>query len=127
MSTDARNLIRASFDHAVSRLDEVLRQEKTDFIRDAAIQRFEFTFELAWKLLKANVEHRGLEGRSPRDAIKSAFSAGLIEEDSGWLAMIDLRNLTAHTYDERLAERLFGELPGVLSRFKILQSRLDQE
>jgi hypothetical protein len=41
--------------------------------------------------------------------------------------MIELRNLTAHTYDERLAERLFGELPGVLARFKALQSRLSRE
>jgi len=127
MSTDPRALIRASFDNAVKRLEESLNQPKTEFIRDAAIQRFEFTFELAWKLLKATVEHRGLEGRSPRDAIKSAFSAGLIKEDPGWLAMIELRNLTAHTYDERLAERLFGELPGVLARFKALQARLARE
>ncbi len=108
------------FERAVNRLADALAQPKNEYIRDSAIQRFEFTFELAWKLLKRYLSLQGLEARSPRESIRGAFEVGLLPEDEGWLAMIELRNLTSHTYDEEVAERIYGELLGILKRFQSL-------
>jgi nucleotidyltransferase substrate binding protein (TIGR01987 family) len=105
---------------AIQRLADALAQPKNEFIRDSAIQRFEFTFELGWKVLKRYLSVKGIEARSPRDALRGAFEQGLIDDDPAWLAMIELRNLTSHTYDERIAERIFAQLPGMLSRFQSL-------
>lgn len=114
-------------DKAVNRLADALNQPKNEFIRDAAIQRFEFTFELAWKVLKTYLEREGLEARSPRAAIRGAFSVGLLPEDEGWLAMLELRNLSSHTYNEAIAERIYAELPAMLCRFQVLLVKLKEE
>lgn len=114
------------FAKAVNRLADALNQPKNEFIRDAAIQRFEFTFELAWKVLKNYLEREGLEARSPRAAIRGAFSIGLLPEDEGWLVMVELRNLSSHTYNEAIAERIYTELPAMLHRFQTLLAKLDQ-
>lgn len=114
----------AGLERAVARLAEVLVQPKNEFLRDAAIKRFELTFELAWKALKSYLAYQGLEARSPREPIRGAFAAGLLPEDEGWLALIELRNLTIHTYDEALAEQVYAELPDALSRFRTLLEQL---
>jgi len=114
------------FRRAVDRLANALAQPKNEFLRDSAIQRFEFTFELAWKVLKEYLELQGLEARSPKAAIRGAFQVGLLPEDPGWLEMLELRNLTSHTYDEALAERIYGELPNALERFRQLLQRLEE-
>ena len=71
------------------------------------IQSFEFTFELAWKTLKDYMEALGTDTHLPRETIKSAFHAGLINNGEIWLDMLDKRNLLAHTYDEKLAETAY--------------------
>lgn len=114
------------FRRAVDRLANALAQPKNEFLRDSAIQRFEFTFELAWKVLKEYLELQGLEARSPKAAIRGAFQVGLLPEDPGWLEMLELRNLTSHTYDEALAERIYGELPNALERFRQLLQKLEE-
>lgn len=57
---------------ALDRLGEALREPKSDIVRDAAIQRFEFSFELFWKALKARAENDGLRVVSPREALRAA-------------------------------------------------------
>jgi len=115
------------FDRAINRLAAALAQPKNEFIRDSAIQRFEFTYELAWKVLRRYLAYQGVEARSPRDAIRGTFEQGLIPDDPAWFAMIELRNLTSHTYDEKIAERIYAELPGILQRFQDLHARLSRE
>jgi hypothetical protein len=44
--------LKNQYQKAVKRLDEILKEEKSDIVRDSAIKRFEFTFDLSWKLLK---------------------------------------------------------------------------
>ncbi|TBH21285.1 DUF86 domain-containing protein [Thermus thermamylovorans] len=117
----------ALFRRAVERLGEALARPKDEFLRDSPIQRFEFTFELAWKVLKLYLEREGLEARSPRAAIRGVFQVGLLPEDPGWLEMLELRNLTSHTYDEALAERIYSALPQALARFQELLRRLEEE
>jgi nucleotidyltransferase substrate binding protein (TIGR01987 family) len=81
--------------------------------RDAAIQRFAYTFEAFWKALQAYLkEVEGLEGASPKGVFRLAREAGLLSEEETLLAlgMTDDRNLTVHTYNEALAEAIFGRL-----------------
>lgn len=95
-----------NFKNALSRLKEGIAKYNgtDDLLRDGVIQRFEFTFELAWKTLKAVFEDEGLIGlNSPKTVLREAFAAELIKEDELWLAMLKDRNSTAHIYNEQLA------------------------
>lgn len=105
MSDKLRNLLRL-LEAALSRFEAALAQPVNEFVRDSSIQRFEFTFELFWKGLKAYAEESGLEAYSPRDSLRTAFQLGLIEEHSDWFQMLEDRNLTSHTYNEVTAERI---------------------
>lgn len=113
MSDKLRNLLRV-LDAALTRFEAALAQPVNEFVRDSAIQRFEFTFELFWKSLKAYAEESGLEAYSPRDSVRTAFQLGLIPEHPDWLRMIEDRNLTSHTYNEVTAETIYSHLPAYL-------------
>ena len=91
---------------ALAKLKE-LQDKKTldsDIFRDALIQRFEFTFELIWKLLKAYLEEEGIQNiNSPKSVLKAAYANHLINEESIWIDMLKDRNLTSHIYTEKTA------------------------
>ncbi|MEP6601868.1 MAG: nucleotidyltransferase substrate binding protein [Nitrospirota bacterium] len=98
---------------SAARLAEAVAQPVSDLIRDATIQRFEFTFEAVWKTLKLYLERQGHECGGPRPTLKKAFAENLIsspEEADLWLAMLEDRNLTAHAYDEVLANRIYQHI-----------------
>ena len=79
------------------------------------IQGFEFTHELAWNMLKDFLEEQGIAGLiGSRDAIRTAFKNGLLQEGETWMEMIKARNLSSHTYQLELANRLAAE---ILQRF----------
>lgn len=76
--------------------------------KQGLIQAFEFTHELAWKLLKDYLNYQGnFEIRGSRDAIREAFNAGIIKDGTLWMQTIQARNLTSHTYDEEIAEETY--------------------
>lgn len=83
---------------------------KTELERAGFIQLFEMTFELAWKVLKDYLETEGYKVKSPRETIKVAFQMEVIEDGHVWIDALSSRNLTTHTYDEVLAERLVKEI-----------------
>lgn len=98
---------------SAARLAEAVAQPQSELIRDATIQRFEFTFEVVWKTLKLYLERQGHECGGPRPTLKKAFTENLIpnpEEADVWLQMIEDRNLTSHAYDEALANRIHGHI-----------------
>ena len=102
---------------AATTLDEVLALPLSAIIRDAAIKRFEYTFELAWKLFKRLAKQDGIEVNSPRQAIRAAFQLGIISDVDLWFEMLEGRNLTTHTYNEEIADRVFEsaqKLPNAL-------------
>ncbi|MCX5751163.1 MAG: nucleotidyltransferase substrate binding protein [Candidatus Saganbacteria bacterium] len=110
---------------ALARFEEVMREKKNDIIRDSAIQRFEFTFELAWKTIKAYLKEKGAEELYfPRDVIRAAFQAGIIDDDPQWLAMIDTRNLTSHIYNQAMAEQAYAKFSVYLPLIKKLIENL---
>lgn len=112
---------------AVERLAAALARPNDEFVRDSAIQRFEFCFELTCKVLQSYLALQGMEARSPRTAIRGAFQVGLLSEDEKWLEMLELRNLTSHSYDEALAEKIYAALPAVRDRLQALLERLRRE
>jgi len=99
----------ADYQKALFRLKEALEEDTSNpLLYDAVIQRFEFTYELAWKLLKAYLELEGISDvNTPRKVFKEAFSAGLIGDGDVWISMIEDRNLTVHTYDEKIAQQIY--------------------
>jgi len=123
MSDKLRNLLRV-LDAALRRFEGALAQPVNEFVRDSAIQRFEFTFELFWKCLKAYAEESGLEAYSPRDSVRTAFQLGLIQEHSDWFRMLEDRNLTSHTYNEVTAETIYAHLPAYLQLIRQAHAEL---
>jgi len=93
---------------AFSRLEDSLNQEFTEYVQDSVIQRFEFTFELLWKTLKSYLEIQWFDEKTPRNVLKKSFEIDLIDDIDLFLDMIDIRNLTSHTYDENLAEDVYN-------------------
>ncbi len=77
--------------------------EPSEAERAGLIQFFEISFELAWKVLKDYLEDEGFTVVSPRDAIKQAFQAGLLDDGHVWIDALKDRNLTVHTYEEKIA------------------------
>ena len=111
---------RDSFSHAIVRFNEALRATETDLTRDAAIQRFEFCFELAWKVIQEQARMEGLDCQSPKGCLKLAYKNGWVSDESGWLAMLEDRNRTAHTYDEALAKDVYRRLSAYLPLLQAL-------
>ncbi|MEK7655179.1 MAG: HI0074 family nucleotidyltransferase substrate-binding subunit [Patescibacteria group bacterium] len=115
---------------AVLRLEEAIAQPENDMIRDSVIQRFEFSFELAWKTLQLYLERQGLEAGSPRQALKSAFAQGIIsseDEADVWLKMQEDRNLTTHTYNEDLAKAIYKRIATTyVERFRAISDSIQK-
>lgn len=73
-------------------------------LRDSIIKKFEYTFELSWKTIKAYLEEEGYEEMSsPRKVLKQAFESNIISDEEVWSNMLEARNSTAHMYDEEKA------------------------
>ena len=96
-----------SFREAVARLEQACRQEDNEFIRDSVIQRFEFCYELAWKMLKLALAEEGLEATTPKQVIREATTAQWITDGNLWTEMQRMRNETSHTYDQALARKVY--------------------
>lgn len=95
---------------ALTRLREAVDAPPSDLQGDAVIQRFEFTFELLWKTLKLFLREKGIEVRTPKDALKEAFRVGWLMEEGTFLQMLDDRNMSAHVYVESTAREIFERI-----------------
>jgi nucleotidyltransferase substrate binding protein (TIGR01987 family) len=115
---------REAFKTAVSRLRDVLALPESDVSRDAAIQRFEFCFELAWKAIQERARDEGLDCQTPRSCLTLAFKASWVVDEREWLAMMADRNQTSHTYDEALAKAVYGRLRRYLPLLEALAEKL---
>lgn len=102
-------------ERAIKTLKEIFQEPYSVIVRDAAIQRFEYTFETFWKLLREYLrECEGIRCNSPKSCFREALSAGLITEEQAMtcLEMTDDRNLTSHTYIEKIAEQIYKNIEG---------------
>ena len=78
--------------------------------KEGLIQRFEYTFELAWKTLRDYIRFGGVETDLPREVIKEAFANGLIKDGQIWIDMLDKRNIMSHVYDESAFEAVYAKV-----------------
>lgn len=115
-----------AFGRALQRLREALAEPETTVVRDAAIKRFEFTFELAWKATQRFLRAQGTVCRSPKQCLQEAFAFGLVQDNPLWIRMLEDRNLTVHTYDERTAQNIYNNLREYLPLFERLYEGLSR-
>ena len=116
-----------SCQRALATLDEAVNMPFSVIVRDASIQRFEYSFESLWKLLKVHLEqHEGILCNSPKGCFREAFQVGLlsVEETETCLVMTDDRNLTSHTYIEAVAEAIYRKLPSYLAVMRTLLANI---
>lgn len=113
-------------------LEQAVEIEDPSIIERAGlIQFFEMSFELAWKVLKDYLEEEGFTIASPRQAVKQAFQAGIIKDGHVWLEALKDRNLTVHTYEEKIAEAVEKKIrhsyfPALAELHKEFSKKVDQ-
>ena len=117
--------VLAALDSGIVR---ALAAPEDDMLRDACIQRFEFTWELAQKLLRRKLEEieassAGLDQMAFKELIRLAAERGLVNDPLAWFAFREQRNRTVHTYDETQAKAVFSALPA----FAVAARRLLEE
>ncbi|MCB2290658.1 nucleotidyltransferase substrate binding protein [Clostridium sp. CS001] len=118
-----------NFNKAYKLMEKYSKQQITSELEKAGIiQFFEMTFELAWKVLKDYLEAEGYVVKSPRETIKQAFQIGLIDNGHVWIDALANRNLTTHTYDEALADKMAKEILELyFPELKKMYGRLSEE
>ena len=92
---------------ANNRLVDALKQPENELQRDAVVQRFEFTFELSWKLIAEVLKYKGFEVYGPRDSLRSGAENAIIIDAEVWMSLLEARNLTVHTYDEETSREVY--------------------
>jgi nucleotidyltransferase substrate binding protein (TIGR01987 family) len=122
-----------NFTGALRRLGEAVGQRTAltnegfgDFYLDLIVKRFEFTYEMSWKALKRYLDFLGTEANNPRSVFKEAYAQGIIAEESIWLEMIEMRNLTSHIYDEREVAGIPGRIDAYRAAFEGLRMNLEK-
>lgn len=116
-------------DHESEGLDYVL----DEIIREGLIQRFEYTHELAWNVMKDYAVFQGNTSiGGSRDASREAFQLKIISNGQVWMDMIGSRNKTSHTYNEEVANEIFVKImkeyyPAFLEFQQIMESKKSDE
>jgi nucleotidyltransferase substrate binding protein (TIGR01987 family) len=111
------------FAKATRKLKEALAQEKNEFIRDSVIQRFEFCIELAWKTSRKVM---GTNISAPKQVIREMAQNNIIDDVDIWLRAIDERNLSSHTYNEDLAEKVYAFIVSFYPHIEKLSIKLEE-
>jgi nucleotidyltransferase substrate binding protein (TIGR01987 family) len=99
--------IQKNFNTEESLEDEIL----DEMIKEGLIQRFEYTHELAWNVMKDYAEYQGNSNiGGSRDASREAFKLKLVTNGHIWMDMITSRNKTSHTYNEETANEIYNKI-----------------
>jgi len=113
---------------ALLKLSEALHSTvDSEIIRDGTIQRFEFSFELCWKLLKSVNTFLGTECFSPRDCVRIAAQNEIIDDPEKWFEYIKMRNFASHTYNEKLAEEIYNKIPDFEKAANTMLHKIEQK
>lgn len=108
----------SNFKKALKKLSEVVEDNKHTFPdslsqleKEGLIQRFEYTFELAWKTFQDLLKSKGYNDiTGPNPVIEQAFSDGYISDGEGWRKMKKARDQTSHIYDEQVADEIAAQI-----------------
>ncbi|MBD5184286.1 MAG: nucleotidyltransferase [Bacteroidales bacterium] len=139
MEQDIRWLQRLeNYSKALRKLEEAVEivnqnfdSPNIDLLKEGLIQRFEFTHELAWKVMKDYLEYQGYSDiKGSRDAFRKSLAVGIIESPL-WIDSIQTRNITSHTYDEEISNTVIEKVISVyfplMKQFESTMIRLKDE
>lgn len=117
----------ASLQRALTRSHAAGQQDEE--LRDACIQRFEYTFELSWKMLKRRLEldlpdGHSVDAMSFRELMRSGGERGLLQDVDTWMVFRDKRNITSHTYDAAKAADVAAVIPAFAQHAQALLDQL---
>ena len=121
-----------NFKDAYERLSEAIEEFKqpnaSGVIQDGVIQRFEFTYELAWKTIKVFLEDQGIvEVNSPKGIIKEAYAQKLLVDEKNWLLMLNDRKMTSYMYKKEMAKEIAERISlYYIKEFDMLLQKLRQ-
>ncbi len=128
MPTDKYNRNLKSFEKALLQLGDALEESESPIVRDACLQRFEFSYELLWKTLKIFLEEiHGVRAVSPRQVFKEAFALSIIDEELTFVEMIESRNTLSHTYNEEQAAKIYVKCADYLKAMKNVLAQLNKQ
>lgn len=123
----------SSLESALAALDRGLKRAvpapSDEELRDACIQRFEFCFELCWKMLKRRLEHdlpspASIDGMSYRELYRVGTEQGLIDDPTPWFVYREKRNITSHAYNAAKAAEVFAVIPEFAKHARQLLEKL---
>ena len=125
MTHERAQLSLATLERAIQPLGEALAQPlEAPLALVGTIQRFEFVFELVWKTLKLFLAEEGIEVNTPRAAIRAAFAARLLANEQTWLNLLEARNLSSHTYNDEVAQRVYATISESFAEIESVPSRI---
>ena len=122
-----------NFSRAYSLLSEALERgvdDLNDLEKEGVIQRFEYTFELAWNTLKDRLEYDGvvMDSVTPRNVIRTATATGLVADGQTWINMLEDRRNTSHRYDIEILDEVLENIgDNYLHVLEVLHQRLSAE
>jgi nucleotidyltransferase substrate binding protein (TIGR01987 family) len=123
--------LRKAINTLAKALDAAKLRPKDEYVRDASIQRFEYTYELCVKSLRRQLTVMSdspseIDVLGYRDMIRMGVERGLVKTETPWFGYRELRNITSHVYDPAKARKVFGALRRFLRDAQDLHTRLDK-
>lgn len=126
----------SSFEKAIISLKKAIldhdKLPEDEYIRDACIQRFEYTYELSWKMLKRYLEMteptpEEIDALSFASLIRTGSEKGLLLSDfSVWRQYREKRSITSHTYNQEKAAEILKQIPSFLKDAQYLLDKLHE-
>ena len=105
--TKLTSLIK-NLEKANKKLKEAAKFNPSRMNKDATVQRFEFTFELAWKTIREYLIDQGIRNcNSPKSCIREAARLDVIDNPEEWIEYLKSRNFTVHAYNEEIADEVY--------------------
>jgi nucleotidyltransferase substrate binding protein (TIGR01987 family) len=116
----------ARLTNAVSKANE---EELSELEQEGLVQRFEYTFELAWKTVQDLLRYKGyIDLNGPNVVLAQAFTDGYIADSTAWRSMKKSRELSSHTYDQETADEIVESIVRIYwGLLKKLEERLEEE
>ena len=119
----------SGYKRAFALLSKIVKIEELSSIQQLGlIKAFDLTFDLSWNTIKDYFQYQGItEIQGSRDAFRTAFKQGLIEDGETWMNMIESRIQTTHTYNESVASDIAKDIiNSYYDRFKELETKFDK-
>lgn len=111
---------------ALEKLKEAVNLPAIVINQDATIKRFEFTFELAWKLMQSILRENDIEAYGVKNIFREAARLRLIDDPKIWFVFLENRNLTVHTYKEEIAQRVYQKAKEFISYVEELLKKAEK-